>query len=150
MFEWPWNKAKRERKEREDAQRRAAAANRWPMTSGSYNPQRDSGLGNAALYYALYGQPVNYPSQTSPAVSNPTSSAEPDRYQSDDYGTRDHTGFKTGGGFGGEDNTFSNGGGFGGSSSYDSSSSSSSDSSSYSSSDSGSSSDGGGGGGGGD
>jgi hypothetical protein len=139
MFEWPWTKAKRKREEEARAyDQRIANLNRTnpylrrPYSAGFGSSTADD---NAALWLALHAQntgnnPTPYSGAYSPA-------SEPDR--SGDYGTRDHTGFKTGGGFGGESNHYGG--------SMESSYSSSSDSSSYSS-DSGSSSDSGGGGGG--
>jgi hypothetical protein len=135
MFEWPWTKAKRKR---EEERRRAQvsygginrASNPYWRTSTYSTPTDD----NSALLMTLHAHHLAQ-SQT-PAYGSYTPPSEPDR--SGDYGTRDHTGFKTGGGFGGESNHYGG--------SMESSYSSSSDSSSSYSSDSSSSSDSGGGG----
>lgn len=137
MFEWPWTKAARQRREREEINRRA----RNPYGLATRYVDRDMSDDYMALQYRAI---VNAAS----IQHHHNSAPEPTQDRSGDYGTRDHTGFKTGGGFGG-DNSFHTGGGFGGHSTSSSDSSSSDSSSSYSSSDGGSS-DGGGGGGGGD
>lgn len=146
MFEWPWTKAKRKREEERRAyDQRIANLNRTnPYRGGVYRGSSLASTGddNTALWMALHAQNLANNQTPYSGVHSPPSESD----RSGDYGSRDHTGFKTGGGFGGESNHYG-----GGMSDHSSSSSSSYDSgSSYSSSDSSSSSSDSGGGGGGD